>query len=159
MEDYINSLLGNVDKSEVSSVQGKDKEILDLSTDTNESLSEIDNHNTSDSDEIGRPLLPFPFANRFNVFVLKESNRTTLYHKSTISIPVIAEIQRHLGTPFICKNLSDDEYDKLISRAYENRNNEAMQMVEDLGDEMDLVTLQTQCQNQMIYWSKRMMLQ
>ena len=143
MEDYINSLLGNVDKSVGSSVQSKekDKEIVDSSLDTNESLSDPDNHDITDQDEIGRPLLPFPFANRFNVFVLKEGNHNTLYHKNTISIPVIAEIQRHLSVPFVCKNLSDNEYDKLISRAYENRNNEAMQMVEDLGDEMDLATL------------------
>ena len=145
MEDYINSLLGNVDKSVGSSVQSKDKdkdkEIVDSSLDTNESLPDPDNHDITDQDEIGRPLLPFPFANRFNVFVLKEGNHNTLYHKNTISIPVIAEIQRHLGIPFVCKNLSDNEYDKLISRAYENRNNEAMQMVEDLGDEMDLATL------------------
>lgn len=143
MEDYINSLLGNVDKSEDKpSLEANNKKPMSNSSEeADEDLSVATRSNNNDLDEIGRPLIPFPFAKRFNAFVLKEKNHISLYYKKTISTAVVAEIQRYLGAPFVCKNLPDTAYDALLSQAYENRNNEAMQMVEDLGDEMDLATL------------------
>ena len=35
----------------------------------------------------------------------------------------------------------EGEFEQALAQAYESRNNEAMQMVEDLGDEMDLASL------------------
>ncbi|MDG2035846.1 MAG: GspE/PulE family protein, partial [Pseudomonadales bacterium] len=86
-------------------------------------------------------MLPFPFAKRCGGFVLDAGDSITLYYKETIGQSVVAEIQRHLGVTFACESIPESHFDGLLAQAYESRNNEAMQMVEDLGDEMDLASL------------------
>ncbi|NNL11036.1 MAG: Flp pilus assembly complex ATPase component TadA, partial [Pseudomonadales bacterium] len=58
-----------------------------------------------------------------------------------IAHSVVAEIQRFLGKPFSCNVVDEKVFDARLTQAYESRNTEAMQMVEDLGDEMDLARL------------------
>ena len=151
MESYINSLLGTgehsdqdndldprqesglVDDQDSDEVMGHDADQA-ISPEESEVLD-------SQVDETARPLLPFPFAKRCGGFVLDDGIKITLYHKDTIGQSVVAEIQRHLGVSFACEAVKDSRFDGLLARAYESRNNEAMQMVEDLGDEMDLASL------------------
>lgn len=143
MESYINSLLGTGDGSGQDSDQ---KDILDNDPTKNQDLQQAISSEESDAlesqvDETARPLLPFPFAKRCGGFVLDDGIKITLYHKETIGQSVVAEIQRHLGVSFICEAVKESRFDGLLAQAYESRNNEAMQMVEDLGDEMDLASL------------------
>lgn len=128
MESYINSLLGSDDEAdrEIESGAGQD---------SNQELS------GRNSDEIQRPLLPFPFAKRCGGYVIDNGKTITLFHKDSIDPSVVAEIQRYLGVTFACEAIPSQRFDALLARAYESRNNEAMQMVEDLGDEMDLASL------------------
>ncbi|NND39935.1 MAG: type II secretion system ATPase GspE [Pseudomonadales bacterium] len=88
-----------------------------------------------------RPLLPFPFAKRCGAYVVEDAGRLSLYHKPMIAHSVVAEIQRFLGKPFSCNVVDEKVFDARLTQAYESRNTEAMQMVEDLGDEMDLARL------------------
>jgi len=143
LESYINSLLGTGDGSGQDSDQ---KDILDNDPTKNQDLQQAISSEESDAlelqvDETARPLLPFPFAKRCGGFVLDDGIKITLYHKETIGQSVVAEIQRHLGVSFICEAVKESRFDGLLAQAYESRNNEAMQMVEDLGDEMDLASL------------------
>ncbi len=117
MESYINSLLG-------------------ADADTAEKPSEV-------YEEAGstRPLLPFPFAKRCGAYVMDDGNTLRLFHRESIHHSVVAEIQRFLGRPFGCTVVSEADFEERLTQAYESRNNEAMQMVEDLGDEMDLASL------------------
>jgi general secretion pathway protein E len=143
LESYINSLLGTGDGSGQDSDQ---KDILDNDPTKDQHLQQAISSEESDAlesqvDETARPLLPFPFAKRCGGFVLDDGIKITLYHKETIGQSVVAEIQRHLGVSFICEAVKESRFDGLLAQAYESRNNEAMQMVEDLGDEMDLASL------------------
>jgi len=143
LESYINSLLGTGDGSGQDSDQ---KDILDNDPTKDQHLQQAISSEESDVlesqvDETARPLLPFPFAKRCGGFVLDDGIKITLYHKETIGQSVVAEIQRHLGVSFICEAVKESRFDGLLAQAYESRNNEAMQMVEDLGDEMDLASL------------------
>jgi len=143
LESYINSLLGTGDGSGQDSDQ---KDILDNDPTKDQDLQQAISSEESDAlesqvDETARPLLPFPFAKRCGGFVLDDGIKITLYHKETIGQSVVAEIQRHLGVSFICEAVKESRFDGLLAQAYESRNNEAMQMVEDLGDEMDLASL------------------
>lgn len=122
MESYINSLLGTDSDNDFDSVEN-------------------DGQSSGSADELAKPLLPFPFAKRSGGYVLDDGKRITLYHKDTIEHSVVAEIQRFLGVTFACEAIKASRFDALLARAYESRNNEAMQMVEDLGDEMDLASL------------------
>ena len=142
MESYINSLLGQSTEDDLSDAAAGASSATDVnasssdsSTDENESETVVSN------EEFGRPLLPFPFAKRFEGFVLEQSGRKILYHTPTIGAAVVAEIQRFLQSSFECKMVPEGEFDQALAHAYESRNNEAMQMVEDLGDEMDLASL------------------
>lgn len=143
MESYINSLLGTGD----GSVQDSDQdEALDNGLIKDQGIHQAVSSEESEAietqvDESARPLLPFPFAKRCGGFVLDDGINITLYHKDTIGQSVVAEIQRHLGVSFACEAIKASRFDGLLAQAYESRNNEAMQMVEDLGDEMDLASL------------------
>ena len=143
MESYINSLLGTGDDSD------KDSDLNDAldngqlnDQDIRQAISSEESEEPGlQVDDSARPLLPFPFAKRCGGFVLDDGIKITLYHKDTIGQSVVAEIQRHLGVSFICEAVKESRFDGLLAQAYESRNNEAMQMVEDLGDEMDLASL------------------
>ena len=143
MESYINSLLGTGDGSDQDSDQD---EALDNGLIKDQGIHQAVSSEESEAietqvDESARPLLPFPFAKRCGGFVLDDGINITLYHKDTIGQSVVAEIQRHLGVSFACEAIKASRFDGLLAQAYESRNNEAMQMVEDLGDEMDLASL------------------
>lgn len=116
MESYINSLLG-ADASEAE--QDAEQAASDLAV----------------------PLLPFPFAKRCGAYVVEKANSLTLYHTELIHHSAVAEIQRYLGRPFACVAVKEEHFEQRLTQAYESRNTEAMQMVEDLGDEMDLARL------------------
>ncbi len=119
MESYINSLLG-ADPEDVRSPESEE---------------------TSGYDEVAKPLLPFPFAKRCGGYVVDDGTRVTLFHKESMRPSEVAEIQRYLGVTFACQLVKTEKFEGLLARAYESRNTEAMQMVEDLGDEMDLASL------------------
>lgn len=125
MESYINSLLG-AEGAESSSVQTE---------------AGGDRTGFAEIEDSTKALLPFPFAKRCGAYVLDDGKSLVLFHKETIQPSVVAEIQRFLGSPFACEPISEDKFEDRLTYAYESRNTEAMQMVEDLGDEMDLASL------------------
>lgn len=85
--------------------------------------------------------LPFGFAKRFGVIVEGASDQLVLVHKEGIAGDVIMEAQRFLAAPFRLEVVSDDEFDRRMGLAYQSDSSEAMEMVEGLGDEMDLASL------------------
>ena len=89
------------------------------------------------------PELPFGFAKRFGVFIRYdgEHQQPVICHREDLGPAAYAEVQRILGQPFRNHVLSDSDFDKQIVAAYEQDSSEAMQMVEDLGGEMDLTSL------------------
>ena len=144
MESYINSLLGT-GSDEAARAEGDDLDLANLHVDP-DTLLEPDEQLGGGVEEAGsRPLLPFPFAKRCGAYVMEdlqaEGQQVVMYHREQIDIGAIAEIQRFLGRSFACQTVDDSRFDAMLARAYESRNTEAMQMVEDLGDEMDLASL------------------
>lgn len=127
MESYINSLLG----PEEEQLSAKN-----LTSDHGDDMQ-----NEVDGENMATPLLPFPFAKRAGAYVMEADGALTLFHRRAINPMVVSEVQRHLGRPFVCSLVADEMFDRLLAHAYESRSNEAMQMVEDLGDEMDLASL------------------
>lgn len=132
MESYINSLLGTDDS------KSSDDTAL-----TRENESDLVDASPEDEqgDALALPLLPFPYAKRVGAYVMQSEGILTLFHKSSVSPIAVSEIQRHLGKSFGCSLIADEMFDRMMAHAYESRSNEAMQMVEDMGDEMDLASL------------------
>lgn len=58
-----------------------------------------------------------------------------------IALSTIAEVQRFIGCTASFRAVSDEDFDALLTEAYSDFNSDTRQIVEDLGDEIDLATL------------------
>ncbi|ARN75593.1 type II secretion system ATPase GspE [Oceanicoccus sagamiensis] len=87
--------------------------------------------------------LPFGFAKRHGVFLQFQDQQAlpVLCHQQSISPALYAEVRRFLQSAFQCRQLDSNEFDQLLAAAYERDSSEAMQMVENLGEDMDLASL------------------
>ncbi len=87
--------------------------------------------------------LPFGFAKRHGVFLQHDIGQSVpvLCHQAGINPSIYAEVRRFLQAPFQCLQLQADEFDQKLAAAYERNSLEAMKMVEDLGEEIDLASL------------------
>ena len=85
--------------------------------------------------------LPFSFARRYGVFLEPGPDAPVLCHRADLSPQVLAEVGRVLRRPFTSRVLDDSEFDRALAQAYQRDSTATMQMVEDLGGEMDLASL------------------
>lgn len=87
--------------------------------------------------------LPFSFAKRYGVLLLpehREGARSVIY-KSGLSPRVLAEVRRFASQRLECREVDAETFDNRLSVAYQNDAGEAFQMMEDLGEDMDLGSL------------------
>ena len=87
--------------------------------------------------------LPFSFARRHGVFVRAERSgeRPVLCFRQGISALTLAEVQRQFPEGFETQLLEKEAFESEMSAAYERDSSEALQMVEDLGEEIDLASI------------------
>lgn len=87
--------------------------------------------------------LPFGFAKRHGVVLLPPINDTKreVVYREGMKPMVLAELRRFIGEPFDCMQVEPGEFDQRLSTTYQNDSDDAMQMIEDLGEEMDLSKL------------------
>jgi len=89
-------------------------------------------------------LLPFTFARRFGAVLLDETTRegqVIVACKSQPGLTTLAEIKRFANRPIKVRMVGDDEFESLVGRTYARDGSAARQMVEDLGDDLDLASL------------------
>ncbi len=85
------------------------------------------------------PRLPFGFAKRHGVILMPDSEQgMAVLYKKGLTTEVFAEVRRFAGADFDCREVDMATFDRNLSSAYQDDTGEAMQMIEDLGDEMDL---------------------
>jgi general secretion pathway protein E len=96
-------------------------------------------------------LLPFAFAKRFGVVIVDDfdnagasSDKALVASKSVPDLTTLAELKRLLGRPFRVNQVGAEEFDSLLTSTYSRDSSEARQMVEDMGDDMDLASLADQ---------------
>ncbi len=85
--------------------------------------------------------LPFGFAKRFGMIVEGTAEGLQVIYKEPLAATAILEVQRFLGQPFRMEAVTDQEFDRRMGLAYQTDSSEAMEMMEGLGDEMDLASL------------------
>lgn len=85
--------------------------------------------------------LPFSFAKRCGVLLGQDDH---LYCRDNVSLEAIAEAQRWAGKVLKLEQLSDEAFGQRLSTHFEQDSSAAMQMVEELGDDMDLDSLAQQ---------------
>lgn len=86
-----------------------------------------------------RQILPFGFARRNSLFLQYDDKQVpTLCHQADISAEAYAEVRRFLKRPFKTQRIDAGSFEESMAAAYQRDSSEAMQMMEDLGEEIDL---------------------
>ena len=91
-----------------------------------------------------RSALPFAFARRFGVLLTGSqtpSGSLDAVCKETLPLSVHAEVRRFAKRSVKTRRVTESEFDELLANVYSRDANQARQMVEDMGDEMDLASL------------------
>ncbi|MFZ5561356.1 MAG: type II secretion system ATPase GspE [Pseudomonadota bacterium] len=85
---------------------------------------------------------PYAFAKRYGVLLDRvEAGRGHVFHRPGLRLAALAETRRLLGLPLVCEEVSPEVFGNLLARAYQSDSSESMQMVEGLGEDMDLASL------------------
>ncbi len=89
-----------------------------------------------------RPGLPFTFAQQHGVLLdVTEDGATLVVHLGEPKLDVLTELRRLLGRPFALQSVAESDFKRRLTLAYQRNNNEAVQMAEDIGADVDLSRL------------------
>jgi general secretion pathway protein E len=85
-------------------------------------------------------MLPFAFAKRHGVLASgqDEQGRTIIACRGSVSAQVMAEVRRFLHTPLTIRQIAPEQFDNMLQSAYESKAAQAMQMMGEIGEELDL---------------------
>lgn len=86
----------------------------------------------------GQRSLPFTFAQQQGVLLIDSSEGPQILCQGQPRLQVLTELRRFLGQPFKLQAVDDDEFQRRLTVAYQRDNNEAVQMAEDIGADVDL---------------------
>jgi len=82
---------------------------------------------------------PFLFARRHGVLVTGEENgKAVVLHRAGINPQALVELRRFVNCPLSLQQVDDEQFEALLAVTYEQDSSEAMQMMGDIGDDMDL---------------------
>ncbi|MBL4940691.1 MAG: type II secretion system ATPase GspE [Colwellia sp.] len=85
--------------------------------------------------------LPFAFAKRYSVLLSKNNDAYVLNCLASISLATILEVRRIIKTSFSFAVHDLTAFELLLTEAYQRDSSEAQQMMEDIGNEVDLYSL------------------
>lgn len=83
--------------------------------------------------------LPFAFARRYGVVLTAYTEQhAILAYRSGLTRQTLSELRRFIECPLQLDAVTDAQFERLLTAQYENQANQSMQMMEGLGDELDL---------------------
>jgi len=86
--------------------------------------------------------LPFGFAKRFGVMISHQDEQPAqLMIKAGIDMSALMEVRRVMGRALPLKVVSDAEFDVELEQAYQRNASETQQLMEDIGNEVDLFSI------------------
>ena len=85
--------------------------------------------------------LPFTFAHRFQLVLAQEDEQLALFYTETTPIEAMLEVRRYTGKELPLFKLEKTAFEAKLTKAYQANSSEAQQLMEDIGNEMDLFTL------------------
>ena len=90
-------------------------------------------------DDAGMQHPPFLFAKRHGVLVDgEEDGKVIVRHRADVDPMALVELRRFISKPITLELVDDDRFESLLAGSYEQDSTEAMQMMGDLGEDMDL---------------------
>ena len=89
--------------------------------------------------ELTAQTLPYAFAKRHGVLIGQiEDDQVQLLHRPDFSPHILAEIGRVTGRRLSLSPASDEQFDALLAQTYEQGSDQAIAMMEGVGEELDL---------------------
>lgn len=85
--------------------------------------------------------LPFAFAKRHSVLLSQIDEKYILHCLPDVSMDNLVEVRRIIKTPFTIETHDSNAFELLLTEAYQRDSSEAQQMMEDIGNEVDLYSL------------------
>jgi len=85
--------------------------------------------------------LPFAFAKRYSVLLSQDEENYVLHCLADISLETIVEVRRIIKAPFSFDVQDAASFELMLTDAYQRDSSEAQQMMEDIGNEVDLYSL------------------
>ena len=83
--------------------------------------------------------LPYAFAKRHGVLIGQiENDQIQIMHRKDFSPLILAEVRRVTGRKLSLSPASDEQFSALLAQTYEQGGDQAMAMMEGVGDELDL---------------------
>jgi general secretion pathway protein E len=85
--------------------------------------------------------LPFSFAKRQGVLLQQHGAQPLLYIHEQTNPQALLEVRRVLGQAFTVQLLNSVEFEAMLEATYQRDSSEAQQIMQDIGNEVDLVSL------------------
>jgi general secretion pathway protein E len=102
------------------------------------SIKDVDDLPDVEVDALRRP--SFLFAKRHGVLVTgEEDGKSLVMHTGSVDPVALVELRRFVGQPLKLQVVEQEQFDMLLANTYEQGSNEAMLMMGDIGDDMDLM--------------------
>ncbi|MEG3765546.1 type II secretion system ATPase GspE [Alteromonas sp. 14N.309.X.WAT.G.H12] len=105
-----------------------------------EALDSLADDNVAE-DAGGPRQLSFSFAKRNHVLLETNSEPATLYYTEATPFSIFVEVRRFFGEPFTLSEIPQDQFESLLTQAFQRDSSAAKQLMEDLGNESDLFAL------------------
>lgn len=85
--------------------------------------------------------LPFAFAKRNGVVLMQTEDQLVVHCRPTVTPHALHEVRRLVGRSYRVERHDEAEFDALLTRAYQRDSSEAKQLMEDIGNEVNLFSL------------------
>lgn len=82
--------------------------------------------------------LPYSYAKAHGVIVEQSADGIHLSHTDELSLETLAELRRRYQSTFKIQRLEQEAFNQELSKHYESTNNNASQVMDDLGEALDL---------------------
>lgn len=92
----------------------------------------------------GMRRIPYSYASQHGVFLSETDDGVLLCYKHGLKPTVLAEVRRFARTGFKTEALTESEFQRRLSLAYQKSSSEAAQAAEDIGADIDLSRLAEQ---------------
>jgi len=109
----------------------------------------VEEYAVQDSELAHEFILPFGFAKRHSVLVNivdnlnndQDQDQYVLHCIESVNPEIVLEVRRIVKAPFTIEYHSADEFELLLTIAYQRDSSEAQQLMENIGNEVDLYSL------------------
>tara|TARA_B100001094_G_C18195698_1_gene810696 strand:+ start:1120 stop:2727 length:1608 start_codon:yes stop_codon:yes gene_type:complete len=90
---------------------------------------------------LSHPLLPLPEGDTHSERTFDDAQPLSLFYTEQTSLDQLLEVRRHFESQLPTVLLSNEDFDEILMLRYQQNSSEAQQMMEDIGNEMDLFSL------------------